>query len=77
MNQKNEIYQSSNRAPLYFVVCLSAPSDKIGFKTANLWEGALRHRNTTELYSNNLRAGTQANQKARKQNKTQGSKQGK
>ena len=44
-----------------------------------LCEGALRHRNTWELYSNNLRAvgPNHAQLKTRQQSKTQGSKQGK
>ena len=50
-----------------------------------LCEGALRHRNTRELYSNNLRAvgpnhaqvEDETEQKTRQQNKTQRSEQGK
>ena len=40
-------------------LCLGVPSHKIGFKTEKpiLCEGALRHRNTRELYSNNLESG--------------------
>ena len=49
-----------------------------------LCEGALRRKNTRELYSNNLRAvgptrsvEDETEQKTRQQNKTHGSKQGK
>ena len=50
-----------------------------------LCEGALRHRNTRELYSSNLSAigpnhaqlKNKTEQKTRQQNKTQGSKKGK
>ena len=59
-------------------LCLSAPSHKIGFKTEKpsvlkpiLCEGALRHRNTRELYSNNLESGWAYPKQNRKQdNKT-------
>ena len=39
-------------------LCLNAPLHNIGFKTDKpmLCQGALRHKNTRELYSNNLRA---------------------
>ena len=55
-------------------LCLSAPSHKIGFSVLKpiLCEGALRHRNTRELYLNNFRAvGLKHVQLKAKQNRKQ------
>ena len=57
-------------------LCLAEPSHKkVAFLKTFLCEGAVRHRNTRELYSNNLRAvGPKNAQLKTKQNRKQDNK---